>query len=120
MNAYNQNHPLAVFQHGVGGSYGITPEEYKRARAFLWAAPETAAERDRLKGINAELLNACKVALEYLDHQNHPSNIQEQVSFREHQKGILQAAIAEAEGGPENTDKLFDHLAKNVANRPKY
>lgn len=36
------------------------PEEYRANAALIAAAPETAAERDRLREVNAELLAALK------------------------------------------------------------
>lgn len=45
-----------------------------------------------------ELLDAVKIALEYLEPQNHPRNIEEQIAFKKHQIEILKNAIAKAEG----------------------
>lgn len=45
-----------------------------------------------------ELLEAVKVSLEFLDGQNMPKNIQEQISFKNHQREILTKVIAKAEG----------------------
>lgn len=69
----------------------------------LWIDAGIPSARDvanaRLIAAAPELLLAVKVALEFLDLQNHPRNIEEQIAFREHQRGILRAAIAKAEGG---------------------
>tara|TARA_R100001530_G_scaffold135198_1_gene111827 strand:+ start:1801 stop:2127 length:327 start_codon:yes stop_codon:yes gene_type:complete len=40
---------------------GLNPEEVEANCDLIAAAPETAAERDRLKAINAELLNALEL-----------------------------------------------------------
>ena len=48
----------------------LTPnaEEYAR---LIAAAPETAAERDRLRAVNAELLQLAEVFLSYLEDDSH-------------------------------------------------
>ena len=39
------------------------------------------------------LVEAVKVSLEFLDTQNHPRNIEEQIAFKNHQREILRAAL---------------------------
>ena len=52
----------------------------------------------RLIAAAPELLEAVKISLEFLDRQNTPKNIQEQISFKNHQREILTKVIAKAEG----------------------
>ena len=82
------------FQHMENGR-GIAAPSYEEQSAnarLIAAAPETAAERDRLKEINAELLEALEYleavcACKTLPYENHPSMIE------------ARAAIAKAKGG---------------------
>ena len=82
----------AVCRQGAGDviaevfAHHEAPPNTARDNAILFAAaPETAAERDRLKAINAELLAALQLCR---DHVRHLPNIPEQVD----------AAIAKAQG----------------------
>ncbi len=71
------------------------PESEGNAR-FIAAAPETAAERDRLREVNKELLEACKFSFSVsLSHPDMGNNTE----FNELRE-TLQAAIAKAEGRP--------------------
>ncbi len=49
----------------------VTTRNHAR-QLLIVAAPETAAERDRLKEINAELLEACNQFLHYAESGKHP------------------------------------------------
>lgn len=77
---------IETCDYGDGKGERITDEDLANAR-LIAAAPETAAERDRLKEVNAELLAALKAVMgEWKD--GYGLNCVEQV----------RAAIAKAEG----------------------
>jgi hypothetical protein len=63
---------------------------------LIAAAPETAAERDRLKVVNAELLDALKRLLEFVVAHTDPTVATPQFTA-EYERS--RAAIAKAEGG---------------------
>ncbi len=63
--------------------------QYLTQYPILAAAPETAAERDRLKKSNEKLLTACKEGLELAQMLNHPYELK------------IEDAIAEAEAKKE-------------------
>ena len=58
---------------------------------LMHAAPETAAERDRLKAINGELLAAARKALNYI------ANTEDELSITLDSGEALRAAIAKAQ-----------------------
>ena len=79
MKTNTAKHPLEIFERGRHGLAGATEEEFQKARELLWAAPE--------------LLEACKLVLGQLDYwrgQHKAKSV-----------GLLEAAIAKAEGGAE-------------------
>lgn len=83
------------------GYHGFTTVAYVFGKAnarLIAAAPETAAERDRLKEVNAELLEACKRALIYVNAGKPEDMPWASQSSGEHAERHLKAAIAKAEG----------------------
>lgn len=70
----------------------------KKSNQTLFERTQNLEKRlDTLKDSHEELLEAVKIALEYLDPQNHPKDIRAQVAFREHQREVFKQAIAKAE-----------------------
>ena len=72
----------------------------KLTNIYLKKDGDYLAANARLIAAAPELLEAVKVSLEFLDGQNMPKNIQEQISFKNHQREILTKVIAKAEGKP--------------------
>lgn len=69
--------------------------------ALIAAAPETAEERDRLKEINAELLEACKEAFKLIElaRQHFPKSMHNSDKFKlENTCAVIGNAIAKADG----------------------
>lgn len=66
------------------GGDAIARTEHKSIAALFISAPE--------------LLEACKICLEYLETQSHPRNLKEQIAFKEHQKELLKNVILKATG----------------------
>lgn len=78
------------------------PEALANAR-LIAAAPETAAERDRLKEVNAELLQLCETILIRLDmeHSEQIAKGVERPAFMLSAiRGDLRSAITRAKGEP--------------------
>lgn len=79
---YNGDMRHLVIAHGLNVaqavvySMGANEEEVKANAAFIATAPETAAERDRLKAVNAELLEACRKALAWTDYMASTNRVQ--------------------------------------------
>lgn len=88
----------AVVAHGRGPTMQIAIENAR----LIAAAPETAAERDRLKEINAELLAELRASAELLEEaKTFAGNILGGLglaAFLASQAEIARAAIAKAEG----------------------
>ncbi len=50
----------------IADVYGDTPEQTESLSRLIAAAPKTAAERDNLKAIKADLLEACRETFKHL------------------------------------------------------
>ena len=72
---------------------GIDVNEANANAALIAAAPETAAERDKLKAINAELLEALEFALKALYAPDCPA-----IPDGAMVKGKIYSAISKAKG----------------------
>ena len=68
-------------------------QEYQDFANLFAAAPETAAERDRLKAINAEMLAVLSAVVDDCDHEQDRHN-----RARFHSSRMARAAIAKARG----------------------
>jgi hypothetical protein len=77
----------------TASSVRLTREECFANARLIAAAPETAAERDRLREVNAELV----AALEQIAHRAHKHAVCTQVQYS--LGDIARAAIAKATGG---------------------
>lgn len=73
---------------------GTCPIEWIQNAANDAATPETAAERDRLREVIAELLAACRTALRYIEN-----NERRMDGIPLDSGNTLRAAIAKVEGG---------------------
>lgn len=73
---------------------GYCNAEHEANARLIAAAPETAAERDRLKAINAELLEACKAVVERSEGKLYNTDQETGETF----VNLLLNAIAKANG----------------------
>jgi hypothetical protein len=73
----------------LGGKVSDQIKDLKRNARLIAAAPETAAERDRLREVNAELLAALLAMQAFIEGE--PDAVE---PF-----GLIRAAIAKATGG---------------------
>ncbi len=90
----NENlHSLIAEVYGTFEKYAEYKVERDANARLIAAAPETAAERDRLREINKELLEACKFAFSVSVSHPDMGNNTEFNELRE----TLRAAIAKAE-----------------------
>lgn len=76
----------------------VDSEQAKANARLIAAAPETAAERDRLKEINKELLDLAKEALNQLEEMDFSCSANWNGSLKTNVSLLLNAAIAKAEG----------------------
>lgn len=97
-NGFGQGHYFDIIDSEgnpvVVNAYDVHSHAENIANArLIAAAPETAAERDMLKEINAELLEACRLALIAIDYIEST-----QLGKKTNTGNTIRAAIAKAEG----------------------
>ena len=88
----DHNHISIATIWNCGGRGFPSDDEFVANTRLIAAAPETAAERDRLRGINADLLAALKMADAYFDAREQNSREVPNMVVRD-----IRAAIAKAE-----------------------
>jgi hypothetical protein len=86
----------ATEAHPIASATGATVDACQQCSGGPHACDEMAAEIDRLRAVNAELLEACKAALRPLDQYERTSLDDSLAQLRD----ILRATLAKAEVKP--------------------